>query len=114
MSISFLTDNPARLLKDFKKKIDDGEIVTWSYDKDGDFTHAPDQWKNKAWLKPTEETDRLRFNIIGSKKYELTWTIYSVYHGRFMEAMIRHCRTLYTVARSPSTPTDNDAKPVSD
>lgn len=76
MSISFLTDNPARLLKDFKKKIDDGKIVTWLYDKDGDFTHAPVQWKNKAWLKPTEETDRLRFNIISNTKCELTMRAY--------------------------------------
>lgn len=114
MSISFLTDNPSKLLKDFKKKIDDGDIVTWSYDKDGDFTHTPDQWKNRAWLKPIEAGDRLRFNIIGSKTHELTWTIFSVYHGRFMEAMIRHCRSLYTIAQCPSKPSDNDAKPVAD
>ena len=112
MSISFLSNNPAKLLKDFKEKIDDGEIVTWSYDKDGDFTHTPDQWKRRAWLTPIEESDRLRFNIIGSKTYELTWTVYSVYHGRFMESMIRHCRSPYTVARCQSKPDENDAKPI--
>lgn len=114
MAISFLTNDPAKLLRSLKKKIDDGDIVTWAYDNDGDFTHTPEQWKHRAWLKPTEESDRLRFNIVGSNSYTLTWTIYSVYHGRFLETMIRHCRDLYTVARSLSKPTDNDAKPTGD
>ena len=114
MAISFLTDDPVKLLKDLRRTIDKGEIVTWSYDSDGDFTHTPDQWKYRAWLRPTEDSDRLRFNIVASKSYPLSWTIYSVYHGRFMETMIRHCRDIYTIARSQSKPTDNDAKPTSE
>lgn len=114
MSVSFLTDNPSKLLKDLKKKIDDGDIVTWSYDADGDFTHVPDQWKNKAWLKPHEDSDRLRFTIISNSKVDLTWTIYSVYHGRFIETALRHYRSLFTVARAPAEPTKGDATPVAD
>ena len=114
MTISFLTDDPEKLLKDFKKKIDDGDVVTWSYDVAGDFTHTPDQWKFKAWLRPIEDIDRLRFIIIGSKKYNLTWTIYSVFHGRFTETMVRHCRGLFTVARAPANAQAEDAKPVAD
>jgi hypothetical protein len=40
MALLFKTNTPQALLNDFKKKIDEGHVVTWSYDKDGDFTHT--------------------------------------------------------------------------
>ena len=46
MAINFDTDNPTKLLSAFKKAIDDKKIVTWSYDKDGYFTHTPEQWRS--------------------------------------------------------------------
>lgn len=48
MSIKFETSNSTALLAAFKKAIDDGKVVTWSYDGDGDFTHTPPQWNKKA------------------------------------------------------------------
>jgi hypothetical protein len=35
--------------------------------------------------------------------------VYAVYHGRFIEAMIAHCRTLFTVAAGTSVPTTGDS-----
>jgi hypothetical protein len=58
-----MTDKPERLLENFKKKIDDGKVETWSYDADGDFSHTPSQWKNRAWLRPVIEDDRLHLKI---------------------------------------------------
>ena len=52
MAIIIKTNNPSGLLKAIYKAIDDKEIETWIYDADKDFTHTPDQWKNKAWLRP--------------------------------------------------------------
>jgi hypothetical protein len=43
MAIYFGTDDPDKLLFTFKKAIDEGHIATWSYDKDGDFTHTAAQ-----------------------------------------------------------------------
>jgi hypothetical protein len=66
MAVYFLTSRPSTLLSDFKKKIDEGHVVTWSYDQEGDFTHTADQWKYKAWLRPSIESDRLVLYILKS------------------------------------------------
>ena len=52
MAIHFKTETPKKLLAAFKKAVDDGHVVTWSYDSDGDFTHTAEQWIRKAWLRP--------------------------------------------------------------
>ena len=109
MAVYLLTSDPAKLLKDFKKKIDNGSIDTWSYDDAGDFTHTPAQWNRRAWLRPVEDSDRLRLNIIANKKYDLTRSIYGVYHGRFIESMLTHCHSLFTSARATPEPSTNDA-----
>ena len=112
MAVHFMTDRPTRLLNDFKKKIDDGEIETWSYDSTGDFTHTPNQWKYRAWLRAVKDSDRLRLNIIGSKTHDLTRAIYGVYHGRVIESMLAHCYDLFSVARATAESTADDADPV--
>lgn len=112
MSIQFLTDNPRTLLAKFKKKIDDGNIDTWEYDKEGDFTHTPNQWIHRAWLRPALESDRLTLHILNSKKYAFTWATYGVYHGRFVESMLTHCHNLFTATRIAPKPGALDANPV--
>lgn len=112
MAVDLMTDRPTKLLSAFKKKIEDGEIETWSYDSDEDFTHTPTQWKRKAWLHPVKLSDRLRFTIISSKNYDLTRALYGIYHGRFIEAMLTHCHELFTVARATPEPTSDDAQPT--
>ena len=64
MALYFLADQPSQLLSSFKKAIDDGHVATWSYDKDGDFTHTAAQWKNLAWLRPSTVSGRLVSNIL--------------------------------------------------
>lgn len=90
MALSVKTDNPTGLLASIKKAIDDNEIATWSYDKDGDFTHTPDQWKNKAWLRPKAEEVELRFLIISPKDTIITKMVSGIYHGRFIEMLTSH------------------------
>lgn len=108
MAIYFETNDPARLLRTFKKAIDDKHVVTWSYDQDGDFTHTPDQWQNKAWLKPTVEAGRLRMNVVPNKRYVTTKAIYGVYHGRFIESMVTHCQDLFDRATATAKATNSD------
>ncbi len=43
MALYLYTDRPKGLLADFKRKIDEGHVVTWAYDNDGDFSHTVDQ-----------------------------------------------------------------------
>lgn len=108
MSINFLTTDPNKLLAAYKKAIDDKHVVTWSYDKAGDFTHTPDQWVNKAWLRPVILDGRLILNILGNKSVVTTRAIYAVYHGRFIESMLSHCDLLFTTAQATALPTNSD------
>lgn len=90
MAINIQTDNPTALLKAIYSSIDDGTIKTWEYDHDGDFTHAPSQWKYKAWLRPSSENGCLVLNIIWPAGESLSNELYAIYHGRFIEMLLAH------------------------
>lgn len=109
MAVNLDTTDPQALLTAFKRGIDAGHIVTWSYDTDGDFTHTPEQWKKKAWLRPRVYQGRLTLNILGRTGEAMPLEVYAVYHGRFIEAMIRHCRARFTLASATPTPTPSDS-----
>jgi hypothetical protein len=109
MAITLYTTTPQKLLNDFKKKIDEGHIATWSYDKDGDFTHETNQWRNSAWLVPTIETGvALKFKFLGNSKVLTTWALYGIYQGRFIESMVTHCHDLFTNGSATAKPTNAD------
>ncbi len=110
MSIRFKTSDPKKLLSTFKKAIDDGDVQTWSYDQDGDFTHSTstEQWKNQAWLRPKIGVGEIIFIILSPKNTKLTSVVYAVYHGRFLESMLTHCDSLFTSAESSALPQDGD------
>ena len=90
MALTVSTSSPQALLKAIKEAIDDKKIDTWIYDSDGDFTHAPDQWRNKAWFCPKIVAGALQFGLLGQKKTIMTKVVYSVYHGRFAEMLLTH------------------------
>jgi hypothetical protein len=109
MALHFLTSAPKKLIDAFKSAIDAGHVKTWAYDSAGDFTHTASQWNKEAWLRPTAGSDRLTFNILPPKNKTITWEIYGVYHGRFIEAMIIHCNQLFTQGISTSNPASGDS-----
>jgi hypothetical protein len=110
MAIYFDTKTPKKLLAAYKKAIDDGHVTTWSYDEDGDFTHTADQWNKKAWLRPkVTEGTALALFLLAPKDTTITTAVYAIYHGRFIESVLRHCDGLFTLARATSTPEDGDA-----
>lgn len=98
MSIIVQTSQPKALLTALRKAIDDGEVKTWSYDLDGDFTHTPDQWVRKAWLRPYPGSGVLSFGLLGQKEVAMTISIYGVYHGRFIEMLLTHFDDRFTNA----------------
>lgn len=109
MAIHFTTDTPKKLLSSFKKAIDDGRVVTWAYDEDGDFTHTAQQWRSLAWLRPkVKERETLIFSIIKPKNSKISSEIYAIYHGRFIESMLVHCDSLFTRAIATAFPTEDD------
>jgi hypothetical protein len=111
MALIVNTSNPAGLLAAIRKGIDDGHIVTWSYDADGDFTHTPDQWKNRAWLRPvvsTAHADELRFKILKQQGIDMPSVVYAVYHGRFIEMLLGHFDKKFSNASATALPAYGD------
>jgi hypothetical protein len=108
MALFFKTSTPQALLNDFKRQIDQGHVLTWSYDKDGDFTHTPSQWSREAWMRPSIEIGGLRFNILGNTKKMTTKAIYGVYHGRLVESIATHCDDLFTEVVATAKATNSD------
>ena len=102
MALYISTSTPNALLKLIKKAIDDKEIDTWEYDKDGDFTHTPTQWRGKAWLRPQVKPKILQFNVIENKKITLTKEINGVYHGRFIEMLLAHFEAKFSNVSAPN------------
>lgn len=108
MAVIVKTNNPSSLLQAIYKAIDDNKIETWSYDDDGDFTHVPDQWKKKAWLRPKVYSGELRFGIVKQKDVNLSTLIYSIYHGRFIEMLLGHFDKEFTNASATAQKTEPD------
>ena len=107
MALTVKTKNAKALLSAIKKAIDDKTIDTWTYDSDGDFTHSPEQWKNKAWFKPATilKPDELRFGLYGQNEINTTVLVYAVYHGRFAEMLLNHFDKDITEITTSSMPT---------
>ncbi len=109
MAVHLETSTPNKVLSSFKKAIDDGLIVTWSYDKDGDFTHTAQQWKYLAWFRPEVESGKeLTFFIIKPKSKTISSEVYAIYHGRLIESLLVHCDSLFTNAIATAMPSDGD------
>ncbi len=108
MALYFKANDPQKLLDEFKKAINEGKITTWSYDKDNDFTHTPEQWKNRAWFRPKIESGRLALYILRPKDTNITSLVYAVYHGHFIESMLLHCDNLFTDSTATALPAGSD------
>jgi hypothetical protein len=109
MAVLFTTNKPNDLLAAIKKKIDDGKIDTWIYDNDGDFTHKPDQWKGKAWLRPRPQQGVLAFGLLGQKEVVMSKQIYGLFHGRFIDMMLTHFDKEFSMAQATAMGTDLDS-----
>jgi hypothetical protein len=108
MAVRVFTGNPSVLMRSIRSSIADGSVVTWSIDSDGDFTHSPDQWKNRAWFRPRILDDRIIFNILGPKSKTLTRTEYAVFHGRLIEMLLTHFDERLTRATATALPVEGD------
>ena len=106
MAVRAMTDDAQGLLDEVKKQIDEGDIETWAYDSDGDFSHTAfsGQWKGKAWLRPKVEKERLRLRIIKPENKKVAREVFAVYQGRFIEMLVKHVPDLFTDARATPNP----------
>jgi hypothetical protein len=108
MAVVVITDDARGLLHAIRTAIDESRIETWSYDKDGDFTHTAEQWKQCAWLRPLLKEDRLVLNIIPPRRRAISTRVYGIYHGRFIEMLLCHFDGRFMKAWATANPTDGD------
>lgn len=108
MAVRVFSSSPRSLLNEIKAAIQDGTVETWSVDAEGDFTHVPEQWKNRAWFRPVVRDDRLVFNIISSKSIKMSKVVYGVYHGRLIEMLLTHFDTKFDRASATALPVSGD------
>lgn len=108
MALYFETDQPSELLARYKAAVDDGQVRTWAYDDEGDFTHTAEQWKNSAWFRPKVLLGRLAFYILTPKDTVLSSAIYAIYHGRLCESFLRHCDSSFSNSIATSLPEGSD------
>lgn len=108
MAVIVKTERPRALLHHIYEAIDEGSIIAWEYDGDGDLMHIPDQWRGKAWMHPRALDDRLVFNIRGRKDKPMKKAEYAVYHGRLSEMLLSHFDGQIKSVICTSMPTRND------
>jgi hypothetical protein len=98
MAVRASSNNPQQLLNEIKAAIRAGTVQTWLLDQDGDLTHSPTQWKNKAWFRPSVELGTLVFKILAQQSVPMTTEVYAVYHGRLIEMLLAHFDQKFTSA----------------
>jgi hypothetical protein len=96
--VNVMTSVPRGLLGKIKAAIDSGQIRTWAYDSEGDFTHTPNQWSCRAWLRPEIGPNGLQLRFLKNRDMPVTTEIYGVYHGRFIEMLLAHFRDQFSTA----------------
>ena len=109
MALNVQCTDPAGLLEAIRKAIRERDVDTWLMDKDGDFTHSPEQWRYKAWLRPRVRDEFLVLNILGRKNEKMSKTIYAVYHGRFAEMLLTHFDGEFNRVSATALPTAGDS-----
>jgi hypothetical protein len=108
MAIRVATSQPQALLAAIKRAIEQRHVETWTYDKDGDFTHTPTQWTNKCWLRPHIGVGMLTFTTLPPRGVALSKEIYAVYHGRFIEMLLAHFDSQFSDAEATAVGTTQD------
>jgi len=106
--VTLTTTTPEELLRQFRKAISEGHVVTWKYYADGDFTHTPPQWSGKAYMRPSTENGKLKFNIIKAGATTVTKPVYAVYHGRLIESFTEHFDKLFSQGNATALATFGD------
>ncbi len=108
MAVRVFCNNPQQLLGQIKGKIREGTIETWLVDSDGDLTHSPQQWKDKAWFRPVVESDKLIFRILSPRGVRMSKEVYAVFHGRLIEMLLAHFDVKFSRVTATALPSDGD------
>lgn len=90
------TLDPARLLNQIYKAIDEKKVKTWKYDKDKDFLWCPNEgnWYLNAYFTPEVETINnvkyLKLRLYTFKNKSIRTEDFAAYHGYFAQMILTH------------------------
>jgi hypothetical protein len=108
MAVTVYTDDAEHLLSELTKAIREKKIETWIVDADGDFTHKPERWRYKAWLRPAIVDGKLIFSTLKPKDEDISRLVYAIYHGRFIEMLLAHFDEIFEKAEASALPLGSD------
>ena len=96
--LTIKTSDPMELLQKIKMAIQEGHILDWQVDSDGDFTQTHEEFKNRAFLEPIILVGELRFELITFKQHRISKSISGVFQARFLEMLSTHFESEFIVA----------------
>lgn len=99
MKIFAYTADPKALYDAINYKIEKEKLKTWEIkldsEKDIHYNHTPDQWSDRALIKPILQKDYLEFKITWWKNNKPEKDTKGYYLGRFTEILMVHFRDLF-------------------
>lgn len=89
MAVILDIEQPDDFLGEIKRMILNGQIDSWRFDGDGDFTCLSFNMENKAWFHPYFVSEKeLIFGILGRKNVLMTMSEYSTYHSFMVNTIL--------------------------
>ena len=89
MAVSIAAADPAFLLKGILARFDQRTIEGWC--RDGEcFTLTDPEWSTRAYLRPLLQTENLVLGLVPTEGQGMSKELYAVYHGRFIDMLLRH------------------------
>jgi hypothetical protein len=86
------------LIKTINADIAKGTVTTWEVEKTGELTHKPPQYYKKAWFRPEAKYGQVVFSLVQpTGTTGVTTEIFGIYHGRLVEELVSHYKTLISL-----------------
>jgi hypothetical protein len=107
----FFSPHPEQLLASFDQAIQNQHVATWRFalkQQRHCYTHTAREWRDKAWLQPVTENDRLAFYVQKFSASPLTKDVYAYYLGHLAETFIRYFPAQFSEAHVTSSRAGED------
>jgi hypothetical protein len=114
MAIYFYSDDPQALLDAFDEAIEDGTIVNWEIDEDGDYTHVADPWSKRAWFASSIGDNCLAFSIVPDLSEVVPRSIFAFYQADLIETFVNHLHEQFTNVMATPDPDGDDQGDIVD
>lgn len=108
MATYFYSEDPQALLDAFDEAIEEGVIVNWELDEDGDYTHVAEPWNKRAWFASSVGADCLAFYIVPDLSEVIARPIFAFYQADLIETFIIHLHEFFSNIVATPEPDGDD------